>query len=68
MYAASDPPLHGVTDIEEKLFVLTEDPAELQLGQVPGQLELLLEDPAVPQVKFVLQKVHVNIGWTERVL
>ena len=47
---ASDPPLHAVTQVGEKLLLPAEKlpgspHVEFQLGQVPGRLELLVEDP-----------------------
>ena len=64
-----DPPLHGVTEIEEQLLVLAEKfpgppHVELQLGQVPGGLELLLED-SLEGSPEVLNGIHVwALSWT----
>ena len=59
-----DPPLHGVTEVEEQLLVLTENPpglphVEFQLGQVPRWLEPLVEDPLEGSPE-VLDGIHVG--------
>ena len=58
-----DPPLHGVTEVEEQLLFLAEKlpgppHVDFQLGQVPGRLELLVEDSLEVQrfsMGFMLQ-------------
>ena len=63
LHQPSDPPVHGVTQVGEKLLLPAEKlpgppHVQLQLGQVPGRLELLEEDPLVGRPE-VFNGVHV---------